>query len=432
MKKNPIKALILVFACMLLVFSKNDVSASGNITQNDIVGTWTGAYQGTWNGEYFSRKITLNIQSYNSGTDAFSGIATIDDNKNGNYYFEGKVNPANNTISFEGKKWRYNPGDLGFSLFSGTFDRSAKTMSGTVRNSQITFSVRHTSTRFYETKVAAANVPAYWSGEDDGAYDGKPVRRGMKLHITSIKNGKVEGISRMLPSSKTDPYYGATGSYYVKGTYDEALGMIEIRGYKWIEYPVSENGFSGEWSFTTFKGYIDSASNKIIGSSEHGIWDMSICTAAEYNATPNYRENGTFKDKNGTYTTYAAGTADFKTSAKGLSTVTIPEYIEMYHQKYEVVSISDKAFYKNTNLREVDFSNAKVKKIGKKAFYGCKNLKTIRVNGDTLKKMSSKSFKGVKKAKVYIYAKDKKTYKKAVKAFKKSGIKKAKYKYVKH
>ena len=461
MKKHPIKALLMMLVFMLLIFSKKDVNAANlGISQNDILGTWEGHYTGNNGSTTIERKLNINIQTYNdkSSVGKFSGIASVDDNKNGNYYFEGTVEKNSNgkiVFKFKGKTWRNNPNNFGFPAFEGTFGSSRKLIVGTCDgDSDKTFDLEHKSTQVIKSEVPASQVAEYWTGEYDGYSGNVVVRRNLKMHKVSIQNGEIQGVMRFLPSSKADASYGATGRYYFKGTYDEKLATFKIQGYEWIEYPAGDSSVSN-WTFVKLNGYIDTTTMTIIGSSENGMWGMRVSNAAEFETTPNYREDGTFTDKTGTYYTYITGTAAYKAPKSYTSTVTIPETITMYYQAYDVVSISnkafannnnirkvdggknlksigDKAFYKAKNLSEVDFSTAQIKKIGKKAFYGCKSLKTIKVNGDALKKMSSQSFKGVKGSKVYIYAKNKKTYNKVVKAFKKSGIKKAKYKFVKH
>ncbi|MBR1598610.1 MAG: leucine-rich repeat protein [Lachnospiraceae bacterium] len=97
-----------------------------------------------------------------------------------------------------------------------------------------------------------------------------------------------------------------------------------------------------------------------------------------------------------------------------------------------MTSIGDGAFNGDKALTSVDFSKNRVKSIGKNAFNGDKKLKTIKINGNALTKVGKNAFKNIKKkAVITIYAKDKKTYNKAVKLIKKSGAKNVKYKFKK-
>ncbi|WP_026498630.1 leucine-rich repeat protein [Butyrivibrio sp. WCD2001] len=454
--KKSLKALLLTVVCLFLVFSKGSVNAANStisVTDKDMLGTWTGTYTGTNSGTKIDRKITLNVNRY-SKNGKFSGTASIDDNRNGNYYFEGSID-SEGEIRFEGEKWRHNPSNFGFGTFVGTFGDSKKTISGTMDGAtDRPFTISHTSANYVETAVPATKVAEYWTGEYDGSSGSTVVRRNLKTHITHLAGGKIQGVNRLLPSSKADSQYGATAKYYFKGTYDEALATFNIQGYEWIEYPASEDGVSN-WSFVELTGFIDPATGTIIGSTDNGIWSMRISNAAEFEYTPDYREDAVFESGETTYYTYANGTSDVKTCKSYTTTLTIPDTIEMYHQQYAVIGIFKKAFYKNTsirkvdgghnlgsigekafykakNLREVDFANAPISKIDKRAFYGCSNLKTVSINGDTLSKVGAKAFTGVKNAKVYVHAKDKKTFNKAVKRLKKAGMKKSKYKFVKH
>lgn len=101
-------------------------------------------------------------------------------------------------------------------------------------------------------------------------------------------------------------------------------------------------------------------------------------------------------------------------------------------QSDSISKIGDSAFAGDKALKAVDFSECKLQTIDKNAFSGCKKLKSIRINGNKLTKVGKNAFKNIKKnAKIIIYAKNKKAYKKVVKLIKKSGAKKVKYSYKK-
>ncbi|MBQ8086321.1 MAG: leucine-rich repeat protein [Lachnospiraceae bacterium] len=101
-------------------------------------------------------------------------------------------------------------------------------------------------------------------------------------------------------------------------------------------------------------------------------------------------------------------------------------------QSDSIAKIDESAFAGAKALKEVDFSECKLQTIDKNAFSGCKKLKSIKINGNKLTKVGKNAFKNIKKnAKIIIYAKNKKAYKKVVKLIKKSGAKKVKYSYKK-
>lgn len=101
-------------------------------------------------------------------------------------------------------------------------------------------------------------------------------------------------------------------------------------------------------------------------------------------------------------------------------------------QDGSVTAIDKEAFAGDKALTNVDFSECKLQTIGTNAFSGCKKLSVIRINGNKLTKVGKNAFKNIKKnAKIIIYAKNKKTYNKAVKLIKKSGVKKVKYSFKK-
>ncbi len=98
-----------------------------------------------------------------------------------------------------------------------------------------------------------------------------------------------------------------------------------------------------------------------------------------------------------------------------------------------VTEIGASAFEGMVKLENVDFAGSKVKTIGKKAFYGCKVLKQVKANGNTLAKVGAQSFKGIKKkAKILIFAANKKKYNKVVSLIKKSKTGKVRYVFKKN
>lgn len=102
-----------------------------------------------------------------------------------------------------------------------------------------------------------------------------------------------------------------------------------------------------------------------------------------------------------------------KPSVKKASVV-IPATVTIKGVKYQVTSISAKAFKKNKKLKKVVIPST-VTKIGKEAFYGCKNLKNITIKTSKLntKRIGSKAFRGVNaRAKVKVPKSKYKAYKK--------------------
>ena len=98
----------------------------------------------------------------------------------------------------------------------------------------------------------------------------------------------------------------------------------------------------------------------------------------------------------------------------------------------KITTVAESAFSGDKALTSIDLSKSKITTIGKNAFSGDKKLKTIKINANALKKVGKNAFKNIKKkATIIIYAKDKKTYNKAVKLIKKSGAKNVKYKFKK-
>lgn len=112
-------------------------------------------------------------------------------------------------------------------------------------------------------------------------------------------------------------------------------------------------------------------------------------------------------------------TVEYTGNTKKQTNVTIPQYVTYQNVKYQVTSISAKAFKNNkkvtgvsiassiTKIPETAFSGCTklknvtlgtgIKSIGKKAFYGCKNLKKITLKSKVLKTVGANALKGVHK-----------------------------------
>ena len=98
---------------------------------------------------------------------------------------------------------------------------------------------------------------------------------------------------------------------------------------------------------------------------------------------------------------------------------------------YTVTEIPAGAFKGATDLKKI-IIGSNITKIDENAFDGCDKVKVITIDATNLKTVDKNALKGVnKKAKIIIKAKDKKTYKKLVKKFKKAGAKKATFKFKK-
>ena len=106
---------------------------------------------------------------------------------------------------------------------------------------------------------------------------------------------------------------------------------------------------------------------------------------------------------------------------------------KLVHAK-NVKFIRNGAFRKNKQLKKAILSDdTSMKKINEKAFYDCKKLDTVKVKVKTLKQVGKNAFGGStdkKSLKFNLKASNKTQYNKAVKLFKKSGVKKAKFRKI--
>ncbi len=104
-----------------------------------------------------------------------------------------------------------------------------------------------------------------------------------------------------------------------------------------------------------------------------------------------------------------------------LKSTYIPDTVAIDGIVYRVTSIGEKAFYKNTSLKNIVIGS-NVEKIDTKAFYGCTSLNSIVINSTKLAsgKIGANAFKKINKnVRVYVLASKYKTYKKMLK---KAGI----------
>lgn len=104
-----------------------------------------------------------------------------------------------------------------------------------------------------------------------------------------------------------------------------------------------------------------------------------------------------------------------------LKSTYVPDTVAIDGIVYRVTSIGEKAFYKNTSLKNIVIGS-NVEKIDAKAFYGCTSLNSIVINSTKLAsgKIGTNAFKKINKnVRVYVLASKYKAYKKVLK---KAGI----------
>lgn len=78
-------------------------------------------------------------------------------------------------------------------------------------------------------------------------------------------------------------------------------------------------------------------------------------------------------------------------SKKNISQLVIPATVEAEGKVYQVTSIGQKAFYKNTKITSIVIGN-QVTSIEDYAFYGCKNVKTVKM-GKSVEIIGASSFR---------------------------------------
>lgn len=96
-----------------------------------------------------------------------------------------------------------------------------------------------------------------------------------------------------------------------------------------------------------------------------------------------------------------------------ISKIVIPSYIKVYDVKFNVTSITPKAFYKNTTITSV-YIGSNIEFIGDYAFYNMQRLKYIKVTGTRLKSVGRYAFYPNNTSKIYIPKSKYSTYKRLI------------------
>lgn len=293
MKKKRILSLVLVVAMLFgftsffpntILDDSQGIVASAESVQDllsykttDVLGTWNGTYIGHSSSNLLvDRRLMIKIYSCSSSGD-IEGYAFIDEGTNGYYKFSGTVDLPSGEIKFKGQQWIGNPSNFGFASFQGFIlyneNNHSLKISGNVDDNDVKLLSLNKMSDDYSISLGNAEaIPRDWVGEYDGYSGDITVRRNYQFHIDSIDDdGTIKGTAALSPSSKADSSLGANGSYYYSGKVDLASGLISLQGYEWIKYPDNNNI---NWSFASLSGCLCIGQNRIIGSSERGIWDM--------------------------------------------------------------------------------------------------------------------------------------------------------------
>lgn len=103
-------------------------------------------------------------------------------------------------------------------------------------------------------------------------------------------------------------------------------------------------------------------------------------------------------------------------SSKSVTSVTIPDRVEINGRTYKVTAVANRAFKGCTRLKTVTIGSRMIK-LGREAFYGCKSLKSMKVNTTVLRSIGKNALKGIsKKAVIQVPAKKRKAYQKLFKS----------------
>jgi uncharacterized protein YjdB len=165
-----------------------------------------------------------------------------------------------------------------------------------------------------------------------------------------------------------------------------------------------------------------------------------LCAECVVNVSPRPKNKGeSISVKVGSYkNTFKVTSAEERTVSftksgnKNATSLEIPSTITDENDiSYTVTEIDSNALKNYKKLKKLTIP-VTVRKIGKNALRNATKLKSLKVYGNNLISVKSGAFTGVNgNCKITIYCRDKKTYNKLVKLFKKAGAKKQKYAFKK-
>lgn len=248
--------------------------------------------------------------------------------------------------------------------------------------------------------------------------------RGIYVINTEVKLPKISGVRK--ETRKEDGTVSVSYDKTFTGTVGDSFGLTsgaEIKSSNEKVVTVSKDGVASlvgagkaTVSVTTTGRNTTTTDYTIVAEAK-----KPAATTAKKPATTTLKKGAKVTDKasKAAYKVTGASTVEYtKPSSKKATSASVPATIKANGKTYKVTSIAAKAFYKNTKLKKVTIGS-NIKKIGKQAFFGCKNLKKITIKTKSLKKstVGSKAFKGInKKATIKVPKKQKKAYKKILKA----------------
>ena len=291
--KRRLVRLLVCFMLLLMV----PLCSSAAISDEDILGTWSGSYTITENDKKVTKKLSLNISAIESGN--FSGTAEIDSGKKGKFYFEGSYDGFANSFSFIGKHWISNPAKDDFRMFSGSINQgSGLIVSGDIMTSTGgTFDLTRISDKYTDVSVDLDQCKADYTGFYDGFANKIVVRRAIEIFITDIgPEGDIKGKAVFSEYKGEKHNFAANGSYFFSGSIDKRFGTINLKGNTWIDRPLGYKNFD----FVTLEGQID-RNGHIEGVSDGGIWKMDRVDYSRYDFSSGF----TLGTDNNSFTTDA-------------------------------------------------------------------------------------------------------------------------------
>lgn len=234
------------------------------------------------------------------------------------------------------------------------------------------------------------------------------------------------------PKDILDPYGGLTcftgwGADYLTPSFATAMNNYLNGNGKYSPPILHLYNFSARGHFVLVIGKVSDTVYQILDPANNSIWNMTIAGNVAYysgkrdvltDVRQYYLASGALKISiNSSKKELTAGikvthkatgsvyqiqedekTVKFVRYKGSQQSFSIPAKININGTTYKVTAIGNKAFYKNTALKEVTIPYT-VKSIGKRAFYGCKKLKTITLKTSRLtdSRVGIEAFKGVYK-----------------------------------
>lgn len=205
---------------------------------------WTGYQDGQANGESIRRTVDMHILDINSAGEFHAEKSIYQNNtKMCSYFVRGTLTQDGTYVEMF-MFYVNNPNQWGKpSDYSGVYDFSTRTISGTNSNGTFSYSSTEGTNAVYLEKIKSnandySKVPANWIGYQDGSSGSASVRRKVEMKIDSVDgNGNFIAKKTVTGESGSVSYY-VNGKIRTNGTYSDLFKIYSNNPSGWGEQSV--------------------------------------------------------------------------------------------------------------------------------------------------------------------------------------------------